>query len=173
MQHIFTQSIDFRVGNGKLISFWHDKWNLDKSMKDIFPELFILPNRPQILVAGCLRTTNPRSQFRKILNSAATEKFEILKILINRTISGNNPDSIKWKWHQSGKFTIKECYKFLRHGCIISQFPKFNWKTPLPPKKKTKKKTKVFNWLTFQDRVLTVETSEGKDESCHLACYVE
>lgn len=41
------------------------------------------------------------------------------------------------------------------------------------PKKKTKKKTKVFNWLTFQDRVLTVETSEGKDESCHLACYVE
>lgn len=120
------------VSNGKLIYFWHGQWNPDKHMKDIFPELFILSNKSEVSVVDFLRTTNLRSHFREILNSTATEKVVLLEILINKAILGNNPDSIKWKWHQSRKFTVKECYKFLRHGGTISRFAKFNWKIPLP-----------------------------------------
>ena len=41
----------FEVGDGTSISFWHNQWNEDGLLKDLFPSLFVLAQDREASVA--------------------------------------------------------------------------------------------------------------------------
>jgi hypothetical protein len=55
---VFSRFIRFEVGDGSHISFWHDVWCGDHSLKDTFPGLFHIAQRKEARVMDNLQVSN-------------------------------------------------------------------------------------------------------------------
>jgi hypothetical protein len=55
---IFSRFIRFEVEDGSQISFWHDVWCVDHSMKDAFLELFLISQCKEARVTDNMQVSN-------------------------------------------------------------------------------------------------------------------
>jgi hypothetical protein len=55
---VFSRYLSFDVGDGSLISFWHDVWCGTQSLKDVFPELFRIARCKEVRVLDNMEISN-------------------------------------------------------------------------------------------------------------------
>jgi hypothetical protein len=55
---VFSSYLSFDVGDGSLISFWHDVWCGTQSLKDAFPELFRIARCKEARVLDNMQISN-------------------------------------------------------------------------------------------------------------------
>ena len=66
--------MQFKLGNGKQISMWHNHWKNIEPLKGTYPMLYLLTIRAKIIVERFLSEADPKIQFGEdiLLNTAFT-----------------------------------------------------------------------------------------------------
>lgn len=63
-------------------------------------------------------------------------------------------DKKRWSLNASGVFSVKSLYNLLNDGDVRCEIAKFFWKNICP------KKISIFNWLAWNNKILTMENLE-------------
>ncbi|XP_073113086.1 uncharacterized protein [Elaeis guineensis] len=141
-----------------------DHWIADSPLQEAFPELFMLTLQPEISVAKFLNHCDKRTLFRETLNRFTEAKIDQLANILLEANLTTTSDKIIWKWDVKGKFSTRNCYNHLLHGGTTSYLAPLLWKTPLPSK------LKIFNWLLFQNKILTAKNLEKRHMQIQFKC---
>ncbi|RVW34912.1 putative ribonuclease H protein [Vitis vinifera] len=143
-------SLAFRVGNGRKVRFWKDKWCGDEPLYESFPSLFAISRAKDVWVS---EVWNPDGVgdgwtplFSRALNDWEIEMMEqfMLKIQAFR-VQREIEDKMVWTASRSGAFSVKSLYSTLEPGGS-AMFPYVGiWSARVPPK--------VFSCLTEAEMV--------------------
>ncbi|RVW92361.1 LINE-1 retrotransposable element ORF2 protein [Vitis vinifera] len=114
-------NLAFRVGNGRRVRFWKDKWCGDEPLYESFPSLFAISQAKDAWVSevwnpdGVGDGWNPL--FSRALNDWEIEMMEqfMLKIQAFR-VQRENEDKMVWTTSKSGVFSVKSLYSILELG---------------------------------------------------------
>jgi len=91
------------VGNGKSISFWHDKWCSLVSLADKFPGLFQI-SEDQDCTVEYMKLNNWRLSFRRWLHEDLQCQLKRLHDIVYRYGTNSDKDHAKWDWNKNGLF---------------------------------------------------------------------
>ncbi|RVW77934.1 putative ribonuclease H protein [Vitis vinifera] len=130
-------SLAFRVGNGRRVRFWKDKWCGDEPLYESFPSLFAISQAKDAWVS---EVWNPDGFMLKI------QAFRVQRV---------NEDKIVWTTSKSGVFSVKSLYAILEPGGS-AMFPYVGiWKASVPPK------VAFFAWEASWGKILTLDQLRG------------
>jgi hypothetical protein len=114
----FRNFVRFEVGNGANISFWHDRWCGDRSLKQCFPPLFSIVRNKDAMVADNLVVHNGVIQWN-VLFMRQTQDWEMDLVLsfFDRLYSisarHGEGDRLVWNPSKKGLFEVRSFYKEL------------------------------------------------------------
>ncbi|RVX23342.1 putative ribonuclease H protein [Vitis vinifera] len=164
-------SLAFRVGNGRRVRFWKDKWCGDEPLYESFPSLFAISQAKDAWVS---EVWNPDGVgdgwtplFSRALNDWEIEMMEqfMLKIQAFR-VQRVNEDKIVWTTSKSGVFSVKSLYAILEPGGS-AMFPYVGiWKASVPPK------VAFFAWEASWGKILTLDQLQRRGYSLANRCFL-
>ncbi|GKV27386.1 hypothetical protein SLEP1_g36559 [Rubroshorea leprosula] len=171
---MLVKGFNWKVGEGRCVDFWRDKWVGDKCLKDLFPRLFALTTIREGRLTdmgfwrgdtwvwdcrwrrGCVgRAVGEEGQFREMINGVRLRMKEA--------------DSWQWLHGRDGIYSVKAAYDFLSpKGCVLDEkWSRIIWSKYVPSK------LSVFGWRLFLNRLATKENLckrgillTGGDVSC-------
>ncbi|GKV01451.1 hypothetical protein SLEP1_g14002 [Rubroshorea leprosula] len=171
---MLVKGFRWKVGEGRCVDFWRDKWVGDKCLKDLFPRLFALTTIREGRLTdmgfwrgdtwvwdcrwrrGCVgRAVGEEGQFREMINGVRLRMKEA--------------DSWQWLHGRDGIYSVKAAYDFLSPKvCVLDEkWSRIIWSKYVPSK------LSVFGWRLFLDRLATKENLckrgillTGGDVSC-------
>jgi exonuclease III len=152
----FKRFISFEVGDGSRVSFWHDVWCGDSTLKESFPTLFAIACNPTALVADILQVNNGTPHWdltftRYIQDWESEALMQLIEILYAKAGLGSGIDAIRWGAAKSKCFTVGSYYRALS-GTYHGSFPwKMIWKSRAPPR------VAFFVWTVTLGRILTID----------------
>ncbi|RVW80668.1 Transposon TX1 uncharacterized 149 kDa protein [Vitis vinifera] len=163
-------SLAFRVGNGRRVRFWKDKWCGDEPLYESFPSLFAISQAKDAWVSD---VWNPDGVgdgwtplFSRALNDWEIEMMEqfMLKIQAFR-VQRENEDKMVWTTSKSGVFSVKSLYSFLEPGGS-AMFPYIGiWKASVPPK------VAFFAWEASWGKILTLDQLQRRGYSLAIGVF--
>lgn len=106
------------LGNGESILFWFDRWTSESSLKILFPDLFEIAVKSNILVAQIFSEGIYNIQFRRQLTGYLVDKFYSLMDHIAQFNPSISIDTIVWRWDVNGVFSVQSYYNWLDYGGI-------------------------------------------------------
>ncbi len=123
----FKRFISFDVGDGSRVSFWHNVWCGDRTLKEMFPTLLVIACNPKALVADLLRGHNGTTHWdltftRYIQDWESKALMNLLELLYAKARIGNGVDTICWGADKSKCFTVGSYYRALLGTHCVS-FP--------------------------------------------------
>ncbi|WJZ92487.1 hypothetical protein VitviT2T_011477 [Vitis vinifera] len=164
-------SLAFRVGNGRRVRFWKDKWCGDEPLYESFPSLFAISQAKDAWVSD---VWNPDGVgdgwtplFSRALNDWEIEMMEqfMLKIQAFR-VQRENEDKMVWTTSKSGVFSVKSLYSILEPGGS-AMFPYIGiWKASVPPK------VAFFAWEASWGKILTLDQLQRRGYSLANRCFL-
>lgn len=80
------------------------------------------------------------------MGPAAMVQYVELWRVLQHIILTPDPDVLRWRWTESGAYSVKSCYKAMFIGSTTAPHWKLTWRTWAPLR------TRVFAWLAGQDR---------------------
>lgn len=165
----FTTNTGFRIGNGRMVSFWHDDWIGHGALKDLFPDLFNLTTSPNATVEETWSSQGWNLIFRRLLNDwEVTRATEILKMLEGFAGLSEAKDSLTWKGGSSSKFTVNAAYNYLSSR----GHPNYPWPWKKIWKIKAPFKVICFSWLLVRKACLTLEILQRRGIQTSSTCFL-
>ncbi|WMV52954.1 hypothetical protein MTR67_046339 [Solanum verrucosum] len=148
-----------KVGNGRKVAFWMDKWCGQVPLSQRFPDLYDLCQMQQATVAELWNDQGWNLHFRRNLND--WEMCRITEFLVTLAQFSNlseEEDSLVWNVGSKGCFTVNSAYEDLNTvGFEEVEWPwKMIWKTKIPYK------VNCFTWLLAKETVLTHENLNNR-----------
>jgi zinc-binding in reverse transcriptase len=90
-------------------------------------------------------------QLRETLTQEAQQLNTLTTLLTNIQQETQEQDRLSWRWHSSGQYTVRSCYRALQEGLhIVSPLAKI-WTLKLPTR------VAIFTWIMIQNKLLTVD----------------
>ncbi|RVX02510.1 LINE-1 reverse transcriptase-like [Vitis vinifera] len=164
-------SLAFRVGNGRRVRFWKDKWCGDEPLYESFPSLFAISRAKDAWVS---EVWNPDGGgdgwtplFSRALNDWEIEMMEqfMLKIQAFRW-QREIEDKLVWTASRSGAFSVKSLYSTLEPGGS-AMFPYVGiWSARVPPK------VAFFAWEASWGKILTLDQLQRRGYSLANRCFL-
>ncbi|RVW34760.1 LINE-1 reverse transcriptase-like [Vitis vinifera] len=164
-------SLAFRVGNGRRVRFWKDKWCGDEPLYESFPSLFAISRAKDAWVS---EVWNPDGVgdgwtplFSRALNDWEIEMMEqfMLKIQAFR-VQREIEDKMVWTTSRSGAFSVKSLYSTLEPGGS-AMFPYVGiWSARVPPK------VAFFAWEASWGKILTLDQLQRRGYSLANRCFL-
>lgn len=149
VRDIVRLGFSFKIGRGKVVSFWEDRWCGTTSLKNIFPALAAKApdintsvfssrrgNRWWIRLAGPLSTADRRNKER--LRSYLLSNFRLWE-----------QDEPAWLWDKSGKFSVRSLFAIISDRGLRCRAAPLIWTTTAPLK------VRCFCWLVNKKAILT------------------
>ncbi|KAL9684921.1 hypothetical protein QQ045_022363 [Rhodiola kirilowii] len=139
----FREGLKLKLGNGNGISFWHDVWMGDKSIKDQYPKLYLLvvDNQASVREMGCWvgEVWYWQLKFRRVLYQwEEVNKSELKEGLKHIQLKDREDDIIVWSFSADGIFNTNS---LMRAAMAIrinknkwEQLPFQLWSGLTPPK---------------------------------------
>ena len=152
----FKRFISFDVRDGSRVSFWHDVWCGDNTLKETFPTLFAIACNPSASVADILRVHNDTTHWdltftRYVQDWECDTLMNLFEILYAKARIGNVVDTMCWGAAKSKCFTVGSYYRALS-GMHHVSFPwKIIWKSRALPR------VAFFVWTAALERILTID----------------
>ncbi len=109
-------------------------------------------------------------KWRKILdgfapgNQAERELCSRLMTEVNAVSLSPGRDEVMWRWDNSGRFSVKSLYNFLKDGGVVDRRWTQLWTIPTPLK------VKIFVWLLIRKKVLTADNLSKRGWSGEGRC---
>lgn len=156
--NFFLSRTEIKLGDGKQVFFWLDKWLRNMKLKDEFPRLFSLSiekeDSLEFFVQRKKGVGGWHLTFRRPLRSWEEAGVVRLYALLAEAppLRPNIPDSLRWLRSSSGKFTVAAVREWLaaRHGPKL-MIPTLLWGNVAPPK------VQFLGWLIWKRRVKTID----------------
>lgn len=163
-QDIIRKSSKWRVGDGKFISIWNDKWLLNVSNAKVITPPFPCMENASV---DFLFKHNEKRWDGKIIKDLFNQRDAnlILSFPLSRNLC---IDKLIWAHEQSGNFSVSSCYK-----ALVGEYPEdktviwgWFWNLKLPSKIKKKK----FMWQVYSNCLPTTDLLSGKHVDCSNLC---
>lgn len=162
----FMKGVQFRIGDGRRISFWRDVWNGTRSFAVDFPRLFAIVREPNATLQGVLHlisgeddNIDMQSMFRRRYgDNEIMEIAGLLQRLQGLSLVPQVEDSRRWKWETSHKFSVKSAYVGLCSDQFGGSCPIYGllWKSKAPMK------IKIFAWMLWLEKVNTIDVLQKR-----------
>lgn len=151
---LIQEGFRIRVHSGQAVMFWNHTWLGDQAIREAYPRLYLLSSQKNDMVSVVRDGYGHGSwnlQFRRSLRPwEEDEREDLIQRLQSITLDPLKPDSLHWKWEDSGRFSVKSVYEhWERQNSSRDPILGSVWKNLSPPK------VEVFLWLAIQDRVAT------------------
>lgn len=127
---MFLEQVEFEVGVGSTIRFWHDKWCGDTPSKKLFPVLFACSLSCDASIDSVLVRPNPGGPrewnitFIRDFNDWELRMVVSFQFLHSHIPIREGLDVMKWNLRKNGMFDVRSSYLAIR-GSSEKQFP---WK---------------------------------------------
>jgi hypothetical protein len=89
----------FRVGEGHATRFWDDRWILDRPLKVIYPNLFNIVRKRNVLVKDVMNGNLPKLSFRRAIVGVKRVEWQNLLTLLASIPLGHSKDKFLWGPH--------------------------------------------------------------------------
>ncbi|WMV24736.1 hypothetical protein MTR67_018121 [Solanum verrucosum] len=152
--HCFFQRTRFNVNNGRKILFWEDNWLGNGSLKQLFPDIYLLNQQHEVTVQEVWSIHGWNLTYRRRIQDWEVDRLaEFYGTLDHFGGLKEGEDTLRWIHHSKGIFTVSSAYKNLNQmGTQLRFLPwKLIWKVKIPYK------VTVFTWLVVKEAVLTQE----------------
>jgi hypothetical protein len=152
MGELFT----LEVGDGANVNFWFAIWCGDHSLKEAFPEFFLLARNKNTLAADHLQIQNAsihwELDFSHPVQDLDLESIvSFLDLLYSSSGNERGVDRLYWQRSTLKGFAVRSLYKALLL-CEGRGVPwKVIWKPKVPPQ------VAVFVWTAVMGRILTID----------------
>ncbi|XP_039113709.1 uncharacterized protein LOC120249266 [Dioscorea cayenensis subsp. rotundata] len=148
----FRKNISSSVKGGSSTLFWLDNWVEGRAPADIWPHLFESSRDKEGTVRDLLNMelAFPFGDFPREGSLITTFRLQ------NSTIK----DGRHWKLSSNGMFSVKSFYQFLNDGGLHCR------RTPSILKGGCTRKVNLFNWLTWDNKILTLQNLA--DRRCNV-----
>ncbi|KAI5003541.1 hypothetical protein ZWY2020_030701 [Hordeum vulgare] len=154
----------WKIGNGDHISFWHDIWAGNCSLKVRFWNLFDICNQQDCTVSQVWNGTSLRLSFRRCVDNNGTDEWNNLTDFINFFCITNVHDTPIWELESNGIYSVRSFYRFINFGGVVSPFGDSLWKTLCP------RNIHVFLWLCLYNKILTRDNVAKRKHLDDLTC---
>jgi hypothetical protein len=138
----------FQLDNGTHIWFWEDKWLRIGILKEIYPQLYALVRRKNVVVANIFQTIPLNISFRRGLVGQLREQWMDLVAHLVHVRLNTASDTFRWDLSADGSFSVHSMYKGLITNVNVG-WHKDIWKAKMPLK------IKIFMWYLHSGVVLT------------------
>ena len=153
--HRYRSLTSVRIGDGQLISFWHDKWILGTTLAQAFPALYSHCTRTSDMV-GVVLTRGLVPYLRPRLTRVAREELNILQNCVQVSPLSDRTDQRFLDDLAHSPFTTQGAYRSLHINDERHPDAARIWATRLPGK------VKFFGWLLLLGRLNTGQTFSTK-----------
>lgn len=154
----------WKVGRGDKISFWHDTWAGDCSLRTMFWDLFEICNQPDCSVAQVWDGTTLKLTFRRCVDLRGMLRWNQLQDQIRDFPLSTSPDLPIWSLEPKGLYSVKSFYEVINFGGIVSPIGKSLWKVLCP------QNIHVFMWLCVYNKFLTRDNLNKSRQVEDLSC---
>ncbi|GKV43560.1 hypothetical protein SLEP1_g50839 [Rubroshorea leprosula] len=141
LSKMLVRGFKWEVGDGSCVDFWSDKWVGDKSLKELYPRLFVLAVRTEGILKdmGVWRGENWvwDCKWRCGCRGRAAEEEEHFWVMINGfKLRIDREDSWKWVHSSDGCYSVKAAYEFLTPNSSFfeEKWVKVIWNRYVPSK---------------------------------------
>ncbi|GKV09265.1 hypothetical protein SLEP1_g20790 [Rubroshorea leprosula] len=155
---MLIRGFKWEVGDGSCVDFWSDKWVGDKSLKELYPRLFVLAIRTEGILKDmgvwCGVNWVWDCRWRCGCRGRAVEEEEHFRAMINGfKLRIDREDSWKWVHSSDGCYSVKAAYEFLTPNSSFfeEKWAKVIWNRYVPSK------VNVFGWRMFLNRLATID----------------
>ena len=144
-------SMVISLGDRAKCRFWQDHWLGGCSLKIQFPNLFAIASRKHRSVQKELINSNLIRALSNISSAARLVYFVDLWTRLQAVLLLQRPDTITWRWTESGVYSTVSAYKCQFIGsCPPFQTSKI-WRAHTEPK------CRFFAWLVLHGKLLTAD----------------
>ncbi len=154
----FFQHIEFVVGLGNRLRFWHDKWCGDMTLMDRFPTLYACStHREATIVFVLMRPATGGPQEWNVIFGRDFNDWELdlvvefFQHLASNTPTTEGPDGLRWKGCKDGVFASRSFYDLLNVRPVVP----FPWKSIWAAKAPSQ--VSFFIWTATWGRILTCD----------------
>lgn len=152
------------VGDGSRVSFWHDVWVGDISLKTQFWDVFDLCQQQNCTVQQVWDGRILKLTFRRCVNVAFLDQWNALISVVQNAQPSDKPDEPVWTLDSSGKYTTKSFYKLINWGGIATPIWDKFWKIKVPHR------YLVFVWLAIHNKILTRDNLSKRQTVEDVSC---
>lgn len=124
----------WKFGNGRNISFWHDVWLGECSLKVQFWRLFSICNQQECYVAQVWDGEELKLSFRRSVDQEGLALWHQLVACVRQVQLSDAPDCPIWTLEANGRYSVKSFYKVINFGGVKSEFGDKFWKILCPKK---------------------------------------
>lgn len=155
---------------GTTIKFWKQDWG-QGLMRHNLPTLYTFAVNQENTVREIITTTDLLTLFKPISSDQGREEFEELipfreRLCQQIATSQETIDQAYWKPHNQGIFSVKSAYFRLSERPRTGPNLKAIWKLNVPPR------FKVFAWLLYHNKILTVNNLKARGFVLVGMCYM-
>jgi len=150
----FCNYVRFVVGDGSYISFWHDRWCGERSLKHCFPVLYSLVRNKAVMVVDNLAVHNGNIHWN-VLFTRQLQDWEMEMVLsfferlYSTPIRQGEGDKLVWNLSTRSYFEVRSYYEALSR----KDGPSFPWKNIWCAKAPTR--VAFFVWSAALGKILT------------------
>lgn len=122
MKSFFNCSTKWALGDGGKISFWDHDWGLGV-MRDCFQDLHTFSIDTDITLNQAVQALQNGIEilFHPTLSTTAQEELQQLCISLEGIqLQYGQSDTISWRQHAKGEFTVKSAYTAIKGGPTIA-----------------------------------------------------
>ncbi|KAG5622408.1 hypothetical protein H5410_007626 [Solanum commersonii] len=110
-------NVYIKVGNGNKTKFWKDGWIDQTSLRELFPDLYLISENPDARVSDYWTEQGWDISLRRLLNDWEVERVAVLlEKLAGMIITTTATDKILWKHSKDGVFSVSNAYKQRTNG---------------------------------------------------------
>lgn len=168
----FNMSVSYKLGNGKHIQFWNDRW-IQGPLKERYRVLYEQSGNKN----GSVHEIKGEGNWNFCLGSHVSEEVQTQEQLLREELEQqgqlreDQEDEVVWKWTKEGKFTVKSFYNERVGGPYIGMEISKVWTIKAPTR------VQVFIWFMLQDKILTIQNLKRRGwempNRCSLCCKQE
>ncbi len=152
----FEDSFDWKVGVGKDIYFWKDRWLKGEALKNVFPRLFSISSNKEAKLLECGNWSNGRwvwkLAWRRSFFEWESQMAEQLgQLLVGVGVVPGEADSWVWKAGDPQSFSVSSAYKFIRKDTQADSVPVFRklWRSKAVPS------AALLAWRVLENKLAT------------------
>jgi hypothetical protein len=156
--------IRWKIGDGRSVRFWEDRWFGNCSLATQFWDLYIIADQKNVSIAEIWNGVELQISFRRGVTQRGMEDWLTLVAIAESVNFTEDCDSIFWAFDSSSRFSVQSMYRTISYRGIRPVFTPILRDLNAPPR------IHIFLWLLSDNKTLT-RTNLAKrkyldDQSC-------
>ena len=167
----FSCYVQFQIGEGTRVKFWHDVWCGDNPLSTCFLDLFRISNDKEAYVVDLIQFSNGvffwDLEFLREIHDRESYSLSVFwNVIYKVSLRGIGEDKMRWTPAKSKGFEVSSYYQALLGVCTQS----FPWRSIW--KQKVPSRVAFFVWIADLGTILTIDNLCKKKVLILDWCYM-